>query len=314
MYVIWFLSVRYEAWENKHIAERSRRARLPLWNGLFCAMLPEYTSRGFGSAVYNEVIKTLAKHHLNRHITPTRTNPFFSTHNKQCHRCSSPIRGSTGQNTSDVLDRPLARFLARQMHGFTLLNHNHLPHGMQVQTKCFCETVKSTQSQGVNSTHSIALLPPSTPAKARESASAPLVVAVTHSERAANFHSSNGFRQLTRIPFCDGAEGKLQFYVHVLALDPFRTGRVAEFNEALLNDVDTNVKCNWTLTCSNMERDHVGTCFTCLVSTKWNLHIAIDCFFCSLSLSHSKARTHFAQLPQRFFLSRLLSCVVTLHQ
>ena len=60
-------------------------------------------------------------------------------------------------------------------------------------------------------------------------AKAPLVVVISHSDRSANFHKSNGFESVLRIPFYDEVEDKTPFFTHLLLLDTFDSGRVEEF-------------------------------------------------------------------------------------
>ena len=57
----------------------------------------------------------------------------------------------------------------------------------------------------------------------------PLFVTTSHNERSANFHVVNGYQQVTKIPYFDddtGGKGNQKLYVHVLAFDPFKTGRI----------------------------------------------------------------------------------------
>uniref|UniRef100_F6YKC5 N-acetyltransferase domain-containing protein n=2 Tax=Ciona intestinalis TaxID=7719 RepID=F6YKC5_CIOIN len=53
---------RYEAWENENICRKLSGSRIPMWNGLFCAISPEYSSKGLGSAVYKEAIRIMAQY------------------------------------------------------------------------------------------------------------------------------------------------------------------------------------------------------------------------------------------------------------
>ena len=62
---------------------------------------------------------------------------------------------------------------------------------------------------------------------------APLVIAVSHSDRASRFHQSNGFQPVLRLPFHDEKEDVTPFYIHVLILDPFCTGKLNEMKSAL---------------------------------------------------------------------------------
>jgi len=66
-----------------------------------------------------------------------------------------------------------------------------------------------------------------------KSASAPLVLAISHSERSAKFHKSNGFFSIKLIPYHDVIDDVTPFSVHILAHEPFLTGNLRQFDAAV---------------------------------------------------------------------------------
>ncbi|XP_076814982.1 uncharacterized protein LOC143461092 [Clavelina lepadiformis] len=212
---------KYEAWENTHVAQSLSRTRIPLWNGLFCAISPDYSSKGVGSTVYKEAIRIMAKFWLRQQKAKIVNKKEGRT-----------MKKSEEDQKETSWSKFLVKFLSsKSLHRYTLLNHRALPTGAMVQ--------KLTEKQNettVNSTAQespIKRQTPSTPELARVPP-APLVVAVSHSDRSANFHELNGFHSVARIPFHDPANGIHQFYCHVLVLDPFKTGKTDQLNSALL--------------------------------------------------------------------------------
>uniref|UniRef100_F6XPN3 N-acetyltransferase domain-containing protein n=2 Tax=Ciona intestinalis TaxID=7719 RepID=F6XPN3_CIOIN len=196
---------RYEAWENNNICRKLSGSRIPMWNGLFCAMLPEHTSRGLGSSLYKEAIKIMAEYWLKKSIqqkkeTQDTGNGFFSR-----------LFSGNGSN---------------YLHYFTLLNHRKLPTAQAVSIKS-AEPERCTKSPQNKSTLHKSMK------EMMGNPTAPVVIAISHSEKAAHFHEANGFHPITRLPYFDPVEETPPFYTHVLVLDPFRTGKVNICKEAL---------------------------------------------------------------------------------
>ena len=63
----------------------------------------------------------------------------------------------------------------------------------------------------------------------RLSREVPLLVAVSHCERSARFHRSNGFHPISKMPFHDPKANITPFDTSILVLDPFSTGKIKEF-------------------------------------------------------------------------------------
>jgi len=197
--------IRYEAWENRNLGEKLTRARIPVWNGLFCAIHPEYSCRGLGGLVYNEAISIIGNMWLE----------------KQAALKTAEDKKASKQITNSITAKIRNRICLNHQQDKSLSNNNH----------------KNTASK-----RDFYLNPKNNNLSSMlGNSSSPLIIAVSHSERSASFHKKNGFHAVARLPFCDSDENDTsaceplnpQFYVHVLVLDPFRSGRVPEFNKAV---------------------------------------------------------------------------------
>ena len=219
---------RYEAWENDNIAQKLSGARIPLWNGLFCAIDPDYTSKGVGSAVYKEAIRIMAKYWIKQ---------------QSSSRVNSQTAPKCQEKTEDkgFFSKLFRNTSFSDLTRFSLLHHRGLPSAAFAQKSAEKSTKTSKKSQNTNSTQSNTLSLKDMMCNPES----PLVVAVSHSDRAARFHQSNGFEPVSRLPFHDAVEGTTPFYTHVLVLDPFRTGRLYELTAGLC--ADSKQSCNETL-------------------------------------------------------------------
>ncbi|XP_039267723.2 uncharacterized protein LOC144420759 [Styela clava] len=50
---------KYEEWEYENISKHVCSTKVPLWNGIFCAVDPKYSGKGCGSMSYNECLKII---------------------------------------------------------------------------------------------------------------------------------------------------------------------------------------------------------------------------------------------------------------
>ena len=115
-----------------------------------------------------------------------------------------------------------------RLHRFALLHHRALPSAAFAQ-KTTDKSNKTSPNSDINSNQQKNLSLKDMMCNPK----APLVVAISHSDRAARFHQSNGFEPVSRLPFYDAVENSYPFYTHVLVLDPFRTGRLHELTADL---------------------------------------------------------------------------------
>ncbi|XP_002127261.2 uncharacterized protein LOC100180340 [Ciona intestinalis] len=223
---------RYEAWENENICRKLSGSRIPMWNGLFCAISPEYSSKGLGSAVYKEAIRIMAQYWVKQQKESraqlSRTRPQSERLVRNDSQLLEPAKENKG-----IFGRFWQNFSLKEIHRYALLSHRALPQA------AFMQKARSTQQQHSSA---VATKPtedqtkPNDAIRARDivgNPSAPLVVAVSHSDRAARFHEANGFHPIARTPYHDKVEGTSPFYTHVLVLDPFRTGRVNELGNSI---------------------------------------------------------------------------------
>uniref|UniRef100_H2ZKJ1 Uncharacterized protein n=1 Tax=Ciona savignyi TaxID=51511 RepID=H2ZKJ1_CIOSA len=216
---------RYEAWENENICKKLSGSRIPMWNGLFCAISPEYSSKGLGSTVYKEAIRIMAQYWVKQQ----------QPNKPQLHRMrpQSEKKNVSQESTNQgLVGKILRSFSLKEIHRCALLSHRALPQAafmQKLKSPPQTNTTKLPGKAGTNQTTAASIQP-------RDiigSSSAPLVVAISHSDRAAHFHKANGFHPIARTPYHDPVEGTTPFYTHVLVLDPFRTGKVNELNEAM---------------------------------------------------------------------------------
>ena len=113
-----------------------------------------------------------------------------------------------------------------QLHRFALLHHRAVP------AINFPEKLQEKPTQLKNISLKDMMFNPK----------APLVVAISHSERASRFHQSNGFRPVSRLPYFDEVDDVTPFYTHVLILDPFCTGRFQELKEVFYQDKEKTLE------------------------------------------------------------------------
>nr|XP_039262293.1 uncharacterized protein LOC120338375 [Styela clava] len=52
---------RYEEWEYEHITKVVSKSKIPMWNGLYCAIDPEFAGQGCGTFSYAECIRIYNK-------------------------------------------------------------------------------------------------------------------------------------------------------------------------------------------------------------------------------------------------------------
>jgi len=78
-------------------------------------------------------------------------------------------------------------------------------------------------------------------------ATAPLVLAVSHSDRSARFHQSNGFCSIKLIPYHDQVAQITPFFAHLLAHEPIRGGSLLQFNSAVRETMTSQLVSNETV-------------------------------------------------------------------
>nr|XP_002127261.1 uncharacterized protein LOC100180340 [Ciona intestinalis] len=223
---------RYEAWENENICRKLSGSRIPMWNGLFCAISPEYSSKGLGSAVYKEAIRIMAQYWVKQQKESRaqlfRTRPQSERLVRNDSQLLEPAKENKG-----LFGRLWQNFSLKEIHRYALLSHRALPQAAFMQKP---RSIQQQHSSAVATKPTENQTKPNDAIRARDivgNPSAPLVVAVSHSDRAARFHEANGFHPIARTPYHDEVEGTSPFYTHVLVLDPFRTGRVNELGNSI---------------------------------------------------------------------------------
>ena len=206
LFILDFINVnfRYEAWENSHIAKKLSKARIPLWNGFFCAIEPKFASKGVGSAVYKEAIRIMAKFWIKQQTSDKSNKQIQSeAHNKQ--------------EEPGILNKIFRYSSFSQLHRCPSLHHKAVP-----RTSLFQKTFDKKSE--INEKKVNKKSDQSKPVSVKDmmfNPKAPLVIAVSHSDRAANFHQSNGFHPVFKLSYHDDVLNDTPFFTHVLVLDPF---------------------------------------------------------------------------------------------
>ena len=205
-----YFSHRYEEWENRLLEPAVRHCELPMWNAIFCAISPEYTNMGICSMLYERAITIMADYWLNN--TTTTTSGAATKESCRMIRCKS----------------------------FSVLNNNNNNRQSKNKSRCLSET-SSTEHLPCKHQHHRNLTAQKHAVAAKlnsdKSAVAPLVLAVSHSERAASFHKSNGFSAIKLIEFHDEVTNVTPFYVHILAHEPLRGGNLLRFDSSVQKSV-----------------------------------------------------------------------------
>jgi len=188
---------RYENWENKLLEKPVKNCGLPMWNAIFCAISPEYTNMGICSMLYESAIAIMADYWLTSYFKPP-TSATLTLANIQGRRKSFGNIEKNFRNFRTKGGRRLSETLER-------------PVNRKVNLAKYNNVVSNTDQDIV----------------------APLVLAVSHSDRSASFHKSNGFSSMQLIPFYDEVDDVTPFYVHILAHEPFRTGNLPRFDASV---------------------------------------------------------------------------------
>ena len=216
--------LRYESWENENIAQKASGTRIPLWNGLFCAIEPDYASKGVGSAVYKEAIRIMARFWIRQQTElPASSQEEFKLQEKSNKHIGS-------------FSKIFFNSSFKNINHYALLHHRVTPSTVYAQKKPDQQLdPKNSRAPLVNRLDSAKATIKEVSIKSMMyNSNAPLVVAVSHSEIASRFHQSNGFQPVLRIPFYDATDDVIPFYTHVLVLDPFCTGKLSLVEHALL--------------------------------------------------------------------------------
>ena len=202
---------RYEAWENKQIAQKASATRIPLWNGLFCAMDPEYASKGFGSAVYQGGVSIMTKHWLRQ------------------------LKRENGIEKSSHMKEKNADSIKNLMRS---LSSSHV-----ILEDCL-ETATDATHAVKDLIEHFETLKQKKPALKVSKCESPLVVIISHCKRSAKFHQTNGFEAISEIPFHDDVENVTPFFAQTMILDPLNTGRAKELTAGLRQNEDFELcKC-----------------------------------------------------------------------
>jgi len=191
------------------VTTRLLKAGLPMWNGLFCAMLPEYTSQGIGSKMFERGVQLFSgawKKQLNHLSTQKISSP------KLTKKQSTEDNKSTSKENQLILASKKS-----QTAGISKPNTNNCH-------TCSSNSIDSSKpQQQKGSFESCGFL--STVKTKERTLTTQVLIAISHGERAAHFYKMNGFQNLFHTEYAD--EG-ISFKVNVFALDPLKRLGVAQ--------------------------------------------------------------------------------------
>ena len=155
-----------------------------MWNGLFCAMLPEYTSQGLASKMFDKGMQLFSGVWMEQ-LQYLRSQ-----------KLSSPKLDS--RNAAKKLEKPPKE-----------INVNSLSTNIQ---SCSVSKNIATSQQAL---HSNGVL--TTKSSSNPSLNSPLIVGICHGERSSNFYKVNGFHHKFAVTYTDEGDS---FDVNVFVFDP----------------------------------------------------------------------------------------------
>ena len=181
-------------------------AGLPMFNGLFCAMLTEYTSQGIASKMFEEGLQLFSEawtKQLESLSTQKNSSPKFESKRK--------TEDAKRQSKESHLISPPSKNAQTNKH----LNHNNI--NQQKLRSQGVGLLKPKDQKGDCLPQSLSSLH-----KAPETTSkSPQLIGICHGKRSVHYYKLNGFQELFHIDYND--EG-FSFTVFVLALDLKKRG------------------------------------------------------------------------------------------
>ena len=188
------------------------------WSGLFCAVQPEYACQGIGSAVYSEAAKLVgADCH---HEKSTGGGNSLSTASRKTIRGLPSLVLNKKSTISPML---LESFLCKRFQPSNFMRQSsNAPDVAQPRVpgqygEAYLQPAKITGRPALRQRK-------------------PVYMAVSHSDKAAKFHTSNGFEQVTCVPYYD-EDGSFLFNAHVLIMDWFHSGQLELCTQVFLSSV-----------------------------------------------------------------------------
>ena len=178
------LLFRYEAWEFDVVTARALHTGVPMWNGIFIAILPEYTAQGFATRMFNNGIRILSGVWTNQQ----KKSGVIKTE-KQAQDVPCVNKLSTGGANDKPTTTLFSAQMARQTTG--------------IDADLLLKKLSSAQATSKPVTKAIT----------------PLLLGVCHSEKSKHFYTINGFKKVSETLYSDQ---QCTFPVSVYICDPFK--------------------------------------------------------------------------------------------
>lgn len=194
------LFYRYERWENARIAQNLSNLNVLAWNGLFLAVKPEFTNKGYASIFFVDFLNIMAQ---------LSKNPSKNLNKRPLRKRSENIK-----NNKTVKELKIPKFL----HIFSLLSRHALPTNTQT-TQTFSKTSNTPKGGEVK----------------QKKNKLPILIILSHQQRSSNFYRNNGCFCASKVPFQTENHDKL-FDVDVLAVDLFGSKRYGKIDSEWKHD------------------------------------------------------------------------------
>ncbi|XP_039267717.2 uncharacterized protein LOC120342802 [Styela clava] len=206
---------KYEEWEYENISKHVCSTKVPLWNGIFCAVDPKYAGKGRGSLSYSECLNIINNIRKNKSCKEKEFRKSRVKSEEHLHGIVQKLRKFYENLTdSEKLINPVEYLTTSRssttrnlpVHIGTNRDKNGPIHGD--------EKFKKTSKKSMRS----------------------MIFMISHSRQAVHFHQKNGFQSIVDIPYYEEPVlgiGDSPFNVNVLLMDPLETGGIAKISHAL---------------------------------------------------------------------------------
>ncbi|XP_039267714.2 uncharacterized protein LOC120342800 [Styela clava] len=205
----------YEEWDYENISKHVCSTKVPLWNGIFCAVDPKYAGRGCGSMSYNECLKIINNF---RKIKMTEAKKMENQSKINIRKTAQKL---LGYYKNQINFKTLTAFF----HSLSILSHRSPP----IQSVSVNNTTVESENTEIQLKKSSKRL--------TDFKKSPMLFMISHSRQAVRFHQKIGFQSVADIPYYDENtsidEEKSLFNVNVLMMDPLDADRITDFTQKL---------------------------------------------------------------------------------
>ncbi|XP_039267721.1 uncharacterized protein LOC120342804 [Styela clava] len=217
--------ISFEAWETKHIISKLFALHVPIWNGVFCAIDPLYANAGVGTMNYADCMQIVVQAYMrsqDRIQMPVIARKRNTTETESCTlrvvdkvmpTCDSKEQAKYMKPTNSMFQNN--KFWASIIHSLSLLSHHHRPLQSRFYEKAKHSSITSTK------------------VCCRKIENVPLMIMLSQSQRAVEFHKRNGFncvltQQFEEPVLFDDCAVQTILAEYVLVCDLFGRGKLSE--------------------------------------------------------------------------------------